>query len=186
MLVTKNRLAILAMGAAIGAVHAGDKGEKVEKKNVTVIKAESSADGGSEVRRELTRDCIVSLPDPDKLEAQVSSEPVFVHDLNGEAGRNEWIKAYTARLEVNYLNEQKELLIITTRSVQGQEPVVKEVEKKLKRTEGFVSDPTAGDSYAGRSHREYYFTKPEDAIKDVKARAKVWVQAQAAVVCPEK
>jgi hypothetical protein len=70
--------------------------------------------------------------------------------------------------------------------VQGQEPVIKEVEKNLRHTETFESNPSEGDVYAGRSHREYYFTKPENAVKDVKSRAKVWVQQQSSVVCPDK
>ena len=160
--------------------------DPAEKKNITVIMAETSADGKSEVRREVTRDCILSMPNPEQVEPLVTSEALFLHEVNGEAGRNEWVKTYSAKLEVNYLQLEKELLIVTTRSVQGQEPVIKEVEKKLRRQEIFISNPSEGDVFAGRSDRKYYFTKPENAVKDVKARAKTWIKQQSPVVCPDK
>ena len=171
-------------GAAESAQAQG--GQKVEKKDITVISAGSSADGSSQVRTELVSDCILSLPNPDNLEAQITSEAMHLKEINGEPGKNEWAKVYRARLDVNYLVYQKELLIVTTRSVKGQEPVIKEVEKKLRKTESFLSNPSEGDVYAGRSNRQYYYTKPEMAVKDVKSRAKVWVQQQSSVVCPDK
>ncbi len=186
MSVTKHAAAILALGAWFGSAQSQAGTEKTEKKNITFIAAESSADGGSEVRRELVKDCILDLPNPDRLEPQVTSTAVFLQGVNGEADRKEWVKTYTAKLDVNYLNYQKEILIVTTRSVQGQEPVIKEVEKKLRRKETFASNPAEGDAFAGRSDRQYYFTKPENAAKDVKARAKIWIQQQAPVMCPEK
>ena len=177
----------LALSAGLGYAQAqGKAAQKVEKKDITVITAGSSADGSSEIRTELVKDCILSLPNPDKLEAQITSDALHLKEINGEAGKNEWTKVYRARLDVNYLVYQKELLIVTTRSVQGQEPVIKEVEKKLRKTESFVSNPSEGDVYAGRSNRQYYFTKAENAVQDVKSRAKVWVQQQSSVVCPDK
>ncbi len=165
---------------------ADDKESKVLTKNVTVIAAQSSADGGSEVRRELIKDCILSLPNPDEVAPQMSSEPVYLKQVNGETGRDEWAKAYTAKLEINYLTVEKELLIITTRSVQGQKPIIKEVEKKLRHSQLFTSDPSEGSTFAGQSHRQYFFTKAEDATKDVRDRAKVWLQQQKPVLCGEK
>ncbi len=187
MSVTTKAVVILAAGAGWGILHADPKtADRVEKKDITVIAAQSSADGGSEVRREMVQDCIMSLPSPDKLDPQVTSEAMYLRGINGEEHHDAWTKVYTARLDVNYLNYQKELLIITTRSVQGQEPVIKDVEKKLRRTETFTSNPTQGDTYAGRSDRQYYFTSAEGAIKDVRERARVWIEQQAPVVCPEK
>lgn len=156
---------------------------KTENKNITVVAASSSSDGSSEISREKVEDCILSLPDPEKLEALVSSEAVFVQGLNGVAGRNEWIKSYSARLDITYMTREKDLIIVTTRSVQGQPPVFREVEKMLRHTQTFLSNSTEGDAYAGRSNRRYYFTSAEAAVKDVKDRARVWISQQAPAVC---
>ena len=155
-------------------------------KKVTVIAAQTSADGSSEVTREVTRDCILSLPNPDILEPMVTSEAIYLRSINGDSGRNEWAKSYTAKLDVNYLTDEKELLIITTRAVESRAPVIKEVEKKLRHARSFVSDPSEGGTAAGRSHRQYYFTSREEAVKDVRARARIWIQQQKAVLCEEK
>lgn len=181
-------LASLAPLALLAAAHAapGDATTRTENKNITLVTAESSADGGSSIAREKVEDCILSLPDPDKVDALVSSEATFVQGLGGDKGRNEWIKSYTARLDVTYLTREKDLVIVTTRSVQGQPPVFREVEKTLRHTETFVSNPTEGDIFGGRSDRRYYFTTAEGAVKDVKTRARVWIGQQAPAVCPAK
>jgi hypothetical protein len=159
---------------------------KTQDKNITVVTASSSSDGSSEISREKVEDCILSLPDPEKLEALVSSEAVFVQGLNGVTGRNEWIKSYSARLDITYMTREKDLIIVTTRSVQGQPPVFREVEKMLRHTQTFLSNSTEGDAYAGRSNRRYYFTSAEAAVKDVKDRARVWISQQAPAVCGTK
>ena len=178
----------LAPLALLGLIHAapGDAVTRTENKNITVVTAESTADGSSTIAREKIQDCILALPDPDKLEALVFSEAVFVQGLGGDKGRNEWIKSYSARLDVAYLTREKDLMIVTTRSVQGQPPVFREVEKTLRHTETFVSNPAEGDAYGGRSNRRYFFTTAEGAVKDVKGRAKVWIGQQAPAVCPAR
>lgn len=158
-------------------------GGKVESKNVTIIRAESSADGSSEMRRELLEDCILSLPNPDSLEPQISSEAVYLREINGEKDRNNWEKSYTAKLEVNYLTSEKELLVITTRSVQEQKPIIKEVDKTLRHSQTFTSDATEGATVAGQSNRQAYFTTADEARKDVRQRARVWIQQQKPVLC---
>ena len=178
--------AILVLGTMIGTTPTDESTTKNEKKTVTFIAAQSSADGSSEVRREVTEDCILSLPDPANIEPQTSAEAVYLREVNDEAGKNEWAKSYTAKLDVNYLSREKEMIIITTRSVQSQTPIIKNIEKKLRHSESFVSDPSEGGTSAGRSKRQYYFTKREDAIKDVRDRARVWIQAQKAVLCEDK
>jgi hypothetical protein len=155
-----------------------------QNKNVTLVTASATSDGSSEITREKVQDCIISLPDPDKIEAQVSSASIFVQGVGGVAGRNEWVKSYSARLDVTYLTREKDLIIVTTRSIQGQPPVFREVEKLLRHTETFLSNSTEGDTYGGRSNRQYYFTSREAAINDVKARARVWISQQAPAVCP--
>jgi hypothetical protein len=181
------RFAPWASLVLLGAAHAasGDATTRTENKNITVVTAESSADGGSTIAREKVQDCIIALPDPEKVEALVSSEALYVQGINGEK-RNDWIKSYSARLDVTYLTREKDLVIVTTRSVQGQPPVFREVEKTLRHTETFISNPTQGDAFGGRSDRRYYFTTAEGAIQDVKARARVWIGQQAPAVCPMK
>ncbi len=179
-----NPASILPVVLLAAAAHAAGEKTRTENRNVTVVTAHTTADGSSSIALEKIQDCILGLPDPDKLEALVTSEAVFVQGLNGEKNRNEWIKSYTARLDVAYITREKDLVIVTTRSVQGQPPVFREVEKTLRHTETFVSNPAEGDAYAGRSDRRYYFTTAEGAIKDVKDRARVWISQQASAVCP--
>jgi len=190
---THSKCATLVLTAGVILVplqqssRADDAARKVqETKNVTFIAAQTSADGSTEVRRELVKDCILSLPNPDEISPQMSSENLFVKEVNGEAGHDDWIRSYTAKLEINYLTIEKELLIITTRSVQSQAPVIKEVEKQLKHSEVFTSDPSQGDVYGGRSHRQNYFSKAESATKDVRERAKIWLQQQKPVLCKDQ
>ena len=178
-------LALALASLAPLAAHAEPAATKTEK-NVTFISAETSADGASEIAHEKMMDCIVALPNPDKLEAQISSQSVFVQGVNGDVNRNEWIKSYIARLDVSYLTREKELIIVTTRNINGQPPVLREVDKTLRHTQTFVSNSTEGEVFAGRSDRQYYFTKAESAIRDVRERAKVWISQQQAVVCPAK
>lgn len=172
-------LALLAALAPAGTARAAD----TQNKNITVVSASSSSDGSSEISREKVEDCILSLPDPQKLEAQISSQSLFAQGINGVTGRNEWIKSYTARLDITYMTREKDLIIVTTRSVQGQPPVFREVEKTLRHTQTFTSNSAEGDTYAGRSNRQYYFTSAEAASRDVKERARVWISQQAPAVC---
>lgn len=173
---------LLLLGAALAALPAAAQ-TATENKNITVVTASSTSDGSSEIVRERVADCILSLPDPDRLEALVNSEALYVREINGEKGRNDWIKSYSARLDITYMTREKDLIIVTTRSVQGQPPVFREVEKMLRHTETFVSNPAEGDTYAGRSDRRYHFTTAEGAIKDVRDRARVWISQQAPAVC---
>jgi hypothetical protein len=62
---------------------------------------------------------------------------------------------------------------------------MKDVEKRLPESKEFVSNPDDGDTYAGRSNRQYYFTKKEEAANDVKTRAKVWLKQQMPLVCAD-
>ncbi len=155
-----------------------------QSKSLTVIQAESKADGESAITTERLVECLRSLPSIDGIEAEIHSEVVFLRDINGKTGDNRHIKVHTARLEVNYMLQQKDLIIVTTRSVQGQEPVFREVERSLKQSQVFVSNPANGDIYAGKSNSmQYYFSSAEAAAKDAKERARIWLSSQANVVC---
>ncbi len=155
-------------------------------KDITVISGTSTADGESTVRKEVLEECIRSLPQVSELEAQVSSESRYLKAINGDLNKNEFRKTYTAQIEINYILFQKVLIIITTNSIQGQEPITKIVEKRLKQSKSFESNSSEGDIFANRSHRQYFFSSPEKAIEDVKKRAKTWLNQQAAVVCNTK
>ncbi len=157
-----------------------------ENKNITVISGTSTSDGKSTVHKELLEECIVSLPKANELEAQVKSTSRYLKEINGDPNKNEFMKTYTATIEINYMLYQKELIIITTNSIQGQEPITKIVEKRLKQSKVFESNPSEGEIYANRSHREYFYCTPEKAVVDVKKRAKIWLNQQAAVVCKMK
>ncbi|MCX7727112.1 MAG: hypothetical protein N2053_09725 [Chitinispirillaceae bacterium] len=63
---------------------------------------------------------------------------------------------------------------------------MKVMDKSLKQTKVFTSDPSNGDIYAGRSRRQYYFSTAEAAAKDVKERAAAWIKQQQAVICSKK
>lgn len=159
---------------------------KTERKTVTLINATGTADGSSEISREAVKECIVALPSADALEPEVASDSRYLKEINGEAGKNEWVKTYTAKLVINYQVYKKDLLIVATKSVEGKEPTLREVEKRLPAAKEFLSNPADGDTYAGRSNRQYYYTKPEAAAKDVKDRAAVWLKQQKPLVCGDQ
>ncbi len=169
----------------IGAVstEAASPATVKEEKTVTVIAADAKVDGSSEISRETVKDCIASLPDPATLEPEITSENRFLREVNGEGNKNEWVRVYTAKIDLHYMQTKKEMPVVTTRSVQGQAPVFKELDKSLTQVQTFVSDPASGDLFAGRSRRQYYFSKPEAAIQDVRSRAKAWIQQHQNVLC---
>lgn len=169
-------------GIALAAETAKDK---TERKNITLITAQGTADGSTEISREAVKECIVTLPAADALEPEVVSDSRFLKEVNGDANKNEWAKVYTAKITINYQVYKKDLLIVATKSVEGKEPTLRDVEKRLPQSKEFASNPADGDTYAGRSNRQYYYTKPEAAVADVKARAKVWLKQQGPLLCSE-
>ena len=175
-------MTIISGLACLGA-YAADARGTTENKNVTLVSAASTVDGKSDINEKLLEECIVSLPSVNDLEAEVTSRSAFVKEINGDPARNEFIKEYSAVIEINYMVHEQSLIIVTTASIQGQEPVMKVVDKNLKQTKRFESNPTEGGNFAGRSDRFYYFPTAEEAVKDVKQRAAIWLKQQAAVVC---
>jgi hypothetical protein len=170
----------LACGLSLGAEAAPGK---VEKTTLTHINATGTADGSSEISREAVKECIVALPSAEGLEPEVVSDSRYLKEINGDPAKNEWAKVYTAKLIINYQVYKKDLLIVATRSVEGKEPTMKEVDKRLPQAKEFASNPADGDTFAGRSNRQYYYTKPEGAAKDVKDRAAVWLKQQKPLLC---
>ncbi len=171
---------ILILGHAI-LIYAQD--EKNVTKDVTIISAQSTSDGKSEVRKEILEECILTLPNVKTLEATVTSESKYLNKINGNPKMNEYKKIYTATIEIGYLLYQKELIIITTSTIKGQKPVLKEVDRKVRQIKMFTSDPNNGDIFSGKGQRHYYFSSEENAIADVKKKASVWINQNAHTLC---
>ncbi|MBN2035232.1 MAG: hypothetical protein JW768_00685 [Chitinispirillaceae bacterium] len=178
------KIVIMAFAVALAAtsISAADP-KSSDNKNITVVSTQSTVDGKSQVSEKLLEECIVSLPSVQDLEAEVTSSSAYVKEINGDPKKNDWVKMYAASIEINYMLHQQSLIIVTTASVQGQEPVMKVVEKSLAQSKRFESNPTEGGHYAGRSDRQYYFPTAEAAIQDVKNRAAIWLKQQSAIVC---
>jgi hypothetical protein len=174
-------LALIALTAIPLSTNAGSPGNNA--KNITVIQGTSTADGKSQVAERLLEECIVSLPNPETIEPIVESESAFLKEINGDPSKNDFVKTYTASLEINYIIRQKALIVVTTSSVQGQEPVMKVLDKTLTQSKRFTSNSSDGDLYAGRSRRQYYFSTSEGAKKDVQSRAAAWIKQQSAIIC---
>lgn len=178
--IMKNTLRLIMIGlASFSFTYAADD----EAKNITIVQGTSTADGKSQVTERLLEECIVALPDPASIDPVVSSESQFLKEINGDAAKNEFVKTYTATLEINYIVRQKALIVVTTSSVQGQEPVMKVLDKELAQSKQFVSNSSDGDLYAGRSRRQYYFSTAEGAKKDVQTRAAAWIKQQSTIIC---
>lgn len=158
---------------------------KTENKDITIISAKSTSDGTSEVKKELLEECIFSLPEAQTLEAVVTSKSKYLHNVNGDGSKNDYYKVFSATVEVNYLIYQKELIIITTRSIKGQKPVMKEVDKKIRQSKSFVSDAHNGDMFAGKGKREYYFSTEKKAVEDVMRMVKSWLKQQKNILCTQ-
>ncbi|HLV31215.1 MAG TPA: hypothetical protein VKY57_06580 [Chitinispirillaceae bacterium] len=170
------------MSVVVFGLYAQDSSIK-EEKDITIIHGQSVADGKSEVSERILEECIVSLPKADQLEPEINSSSVFLKEINGDPSKNDFVKTYSATLEINYMLYQKVLIVVATSSVKGQEPVMKVMEKNLKQSKRFTSNSSSGDLYAGRSKRQHYFSTPEGAAMDVRQRASAWLKQQAAVVC---
>jgi hypothetical protein len=157
--------------------------ETTENKNVTILSGNVSVDGSSEIRKETLEECIVRFPSSESLEAISEAEIAYVKSIQGERGNDDFVRMYKATVEIPYLLQQKELYIITSRTVQKTEPVIKTFERKVQQRKTFVSNHNNGDMYGGRSKRQYFFSSEEAAIKDAKQKAEAWIQQQQNVVC---
>jgi hypothetical protein len=161
----------------------GQEGKTVNK-NVTMIQAQTTADGKTEVREQLLEECIVALPALSALEPAITTDAKYLKEINGDPAKNDFIQTYAAALDINYLVHRKVLLIITTNSVPAQPPVTREMQKTLRESQHFESDPANGDLFAGHSKRQYFFSTADGAANDVKKKAEAWLKQQASVVCP--
>lgn len=177
LIVTSMLITAWSIGSSVNA------DDNVTSKDVTIIHGTSTADGKSQIGERILEECIVSLPSVNELEPVVNSGSQYLKEINGDPQKNEFVKTYSATLEINYILYQKVLIVVTTNSVKGQEPVMKVMEKNLTQSKRFESSASDGDLYAGRSRREYYFSSPEAASNDVKKRASAWIKQQSSVMC---
>lgn len=176
-------ISVSAVAVVVSGSFAGEQNVSTQNRNITVIQGHSTADGSSDITERVLEECIVSLPALGSLDAQVDAQTEFLREINGEPGNNDFRKFYSAAIDINYMLHQKVLVIVTSSTVQAQDPVMKVVERNVKQSVRFESNPANGDMYAGRSNRQYYFSTREGAVEDAKARAAVWLKQQSAVVC---
>jgi len=156
--------------------------QKSEKK--VILHGSANVDGNTNVEEKLLEECIVALPSMKELEADVSARTEYLKEINGEAGKNDHVKVYTASVRVSYKVKQKILIIITQNTVDASTPVTRTEERLImKETTAFTSDPGEGDIFAGRSNRKYYYSSPEAAADNAKKRAQIWVGQQQNVLC---
>ena len=177
------RLLSLAVALLLVLATAGSAADR-ERKSITLISADTSADGLTRVHRELLEECILELPTAEELVPVVTRRAEFLKSINGDSSRNESAQTYSAVIDVGYVVHQKALIIVTTNSIERQEPIIKEVERRIPNSEQFHSDPNNGDSYAGRDlAHDYYFGTEQAAIEDVKGRAIAWLAQQKTITC---
>lgn len=151
---------------------------------MVVLQGSADVDGKSNVTEKLLEECIISLPSLKELEADVSARTEYLKEINGETGKNDHVKIYTAGVRISYKVRQKILIIITQNSVDAAAPVTRTEERiVMKETPPFESDPGEGNIFAGRSNRKYYYTTPEAAGDNAKKRAQIWVSQQQNVLC---
>jgi hypothetical protein len=158
-----------------------------QTKNVTIIAAQSAADGKTAIAKEVLEECIVSLPRESELEAMVKAEELFMRDIGGAKSRNAYVKSYSASVTITYLVRQKELIIVTTNAVTAQKPEMTNVERQIPDSVTIISEPSEGDLVGwADGKRRYYFGSPEGAIASAKKRAAAWLKQRNGLTCPQK
>jgi len=167
---------ILAVCALLSPLFAEDK-------NITIVTADGNIDGKVTIHTEQLEECIVSLPSIGSLSPVVSSQSKFMKEINGDPEKNEFVKCFSAEIEISYMTRQKEMIIVSSNTVQGGAPQKEIVSKKVPVTKKFVSNPSNGDAFANKSSSEYYFTTAQKAIDDVLAQAGAWIRMQQSIVC---
>jgi len=150
----------------------------------TVILGHSTADGSSNITEKPLEECIVSLPSPkDVVVSPATAKDEYLKGINGEEGKNAWTKVYSATASVSFRVRQKFLLIVTTKSIEGKDPVMEEKARETILTKTFASDSGEGDIFAGRSNRKHYYSTAEAAEANVKKQAEAWILQQQQALC---
>jgi hypothetical protein len=150
----------------------------------TIIDAGTSADGTSQIQKEVVEECIMKLPTLDDLQPITDATSKFLKAINGDKDRNESTRTYSAVIELTYVVYEKTLLVVTTNSVERSEPVFREVDGRFDQTARFESNSENGDMFHGRDlAKEYFFSTEQGAIDDAKRRAKAWLEQKRTVMC---
>jgi hypothetical protein len=126
----------------------------------------------------------LSLPKESDLEPIVDVQSRYMKSINGDMEANGSVRTYNATVSVPYLVRQKQLVIVTTSSVEKSEPMLEEVAGRFDRSVEFMSNPENGDQYAGRGLvHEYYFSNEQSAVDDAMRRARAWLKQKRTVMC---
>lgn len=172
----KHSILITAVCAILAPLFAEDK-------NVTMVAANGNIDGKVTIHTEQLEECIVSLPTIGSLSPVVSSQSRYMKEINGDENKSEFIKCYSAEIEISYMTRQKEMIVVSSNTIQGGAPQKEIVSKKIPLTKKFVSNPANGDAFANKSSSEYYFTTAQKAIDDVTVQAVSWLKSQQSITC---
>jgi hypothetical protein len=157
---------------------------EVERKITTVVAGGTLSDGSSKIEKQVIEECVSSLPKEEDLQPIVDARSKYMRSINGDVEANGSVRTYTATVTVPYVVKQRQLIIVTTSSVEKSEPVLKEVEGRFDRSVTFSSNPENGDSFAGADLvKDYYFSTEAQATEDAMRRARAWLKQKRAVMC---
>jgi len=173
----KNLFLFFVLLIAFSSIYADDD------KTITLINVQDTTHAQTNIQREKLDECMSMIAHVDDLEATTTMKTYYLKGINGDNSKNDWVKDYTASIEVPYMITQRKIIIITTQAVNPKDPTFKEVNKNFQKSKRFRSDSSNGDLFGGRSKRKYLFSSKEAAIEDVKQRAKAWISMQRAVMC---
>ena len=138
------------------------------------------------VRSEILEECIMDLPTNADLHPITDAESAYMTHINGDPNRNGSVKKFSATVELTYTVYQKKLVVVTTSSIEGTDPVLQEVGGRFNRSIRFTSNSENGDMYAGQKlTREYFYSNEKGATDDAMRRAKAWLQQKRSVVCSQ-
>ncbi len=158
--------------------------DEVERKITTVVAGGTLADGSSRIEKQVIEECVSSLPKEGDLQPIVDARSKYMRSINGDVEANGSVRTYTATVTVSYVVRQKQLIIVTTSSVEKSEPVLKQVEGRFDRSVSFSSNPENGDSFGGTDLvKEYYFSTESQATEDALRRARAWLKQKRSVMC---
>lgn len=175
---------LVLVSFALLIVANGAVADHVERSINTFISAHSAADGSSKIEMEILEECIKALPRPDQLEPIADAKSKYLKHIGGDANRNESVRTYTASVDLSYAIYQRQLIVITTSSIEKSEPVMKEFNRRFDRSAHFESNPENGDQWAGRNLvKEYYFSTEQGAIDDAMKRATAWLKQKNSIIC---
>lgn len=179
---TSNTRALLAAGFAL-LIAAPGLADDVTRKITTVV-AGNLPEGASKIDKQVVEECIASLPKESDLAPVVDAKSKYLRSINGDDSVNGSVRTYSATVVVPYLVRQKQLVIVTSASVEKSEPVLQEVIGRFDRSITFTSNPENGDHFGGRDLvKEYYFSNEAAAIEDAMRRARAWLKQQRSVMC---